>query len=150
MQNANIKHYIYIWDDSNYNNRREAEESGAVNKHEIVVPDDIHGQEAIQRFITDAFNTYVWAVKHAGKVLANDDRILGFELVKLKPFPVSAELLEWNRYTVTAYAETAVEAVALVKRNGVVTFKTDDVETGSTEFNGEVGDDHQRFERLDV
>lgn len=150
MQNADIKHYIYIWDNNNYNSRREAEESGAVNKREIVVPDNIHGQEVIHRFIVDSFNAYVLAVKDAGKVLANDDQILGFELVKLKPFPVSAELLEWNRYTVTAYAETAVEAVALVKKNGVVTFKADDVETGSTDFNGEIGDDHQRFERLDV
>lgn len=143
----NVKHYIYTWNKDNYASRQDAQRDGAITVREIVVPDHLINEHR-EHFISTYFNTYVLAVRDAGDVFAGDRARIGFELVKFKPFTVSAEVLEWNTYTTTVYAETSAEATARVKTEGIVSFEKSDVEHGTTGYDGTPIEDNQRAERL--
>ncbi|CAM0042824.1 hypothetical protein VPHK404_0025 [Vibrio phage K404] len=143
-----MKHYIYIWNNYVYNSRQDAQRDGAITVREIVVPDMLTDQQQRDSFITNYFNSYALAVGDAGEVFADDRARIGFELVKFKPFTVSAEVLEWNTYTTTIYAETSAEATARVKTEGIVSFEKSDVEHGTSSYDGTPIEDNQRAERL--
>ncbi|CAM0035965.1 hypothetical protein VPHK120G1_0023 [Vibrio phage K120 g1] len=142
----NVKHVIYIWNKENYTNRQDAQRDGAIETHEIVVPHEYQNAESL--FVNHHLNAYKSALKLSGRVLADDEDVLDFELVKLKPFTVSAEVLEWNTYTTTVYAEKSAEATARVKTVGIVSFEKSDVECGTSGYDGTPIEDNQRAERL--
>lgn len=141
-----VKHYIYIWNKENYTNRQDAQRDGAIETHEIVVPHEYQNAESL--FVNHHLNAYKSALKLSGRVLTDDEDVLGFELVKLKPFTVSAEVLEWNTYTTTIYAEKSAEATARVKTGGIIGLPIDDVEHGTSSYDGTPIEDNQRAERL--
>ena len=142
------KYYIYTWNKDNYADRHEAQRDGAVKVREIFVPDVLTDQQRRDDVISNYFNTYVSALRDAGEVFAGDKSRIGFEIVKFKPFTVSAEVLEWNTYTTTIYAETSAEATARVKTEGIVSFEKSDVEHGTSGYDGTTIEDTQRAERL--
>lgn len=141
-----VKHYIYIWNKENYVDRHEAQRDGAIETHEIVVPHEYQNAESL--FVNHHLNAYKSALKLSGRVLTDDEDVLGFELVKLKPFTVSAEVLEWNTYTTTIYAEKSAEATARIKTEGIDSFEQTDVECGTSGYDGTPIEDNQRAERL--
>lgn len=143
-----MKHYIYTWNKDNYTNRQDAQRDGAITVREIVMPDHLINHQEKSDFIAIYFNTYVLAIHDAGYVFAGDRSRIGYELVKFKPFTVEAEVLEWNTYTTTIYAETSAEATARVKTEGIVSFEKSDVECGTTGYDGTPIEDNQRAERL--
>ncbi|QZI91909.1 hypothetical protein SIPHO067v1_p0003 [Vibrio phage 51E28.1] len=144
----NVKHYIYTWNKDNYASRQDAQRDGAITVREIVMPDRLINHHEKSEFIATYFNTYVLALGDAGDVFAGDKARIGYELVTFKPFMVEAEVLEWNTYTTTVYAETSAEATAKVKAEGIISFEKSDVECGTTGYDGTPIEDNQRAERL--
>lgn len=141
-----IKHYIYTWDKDKYVNRTQAQVADALTKREIVLPDRLINRQEKQAYVRDFFNSYVLALNDSGTVFVGDSSRIGYELVRLEPHSVSAEVLEWNRYTVTIYAEDAASALAQAKEDGVVSCSPDDVESGIRGYEGDAPS--QMFEEV--
>lgn len=140
------KFVIASWRTDNYQSREEALADGAITEHEIDITG--HTVETIEEYLGEYFSIYQSGLSASSERLTAETASVDCELVQLKPFTVEAEVLEWNRYTVTVFAESGAQAVALVKAEGAVTFSSSDVESGVTGFDGSVGDDNQRGERL--
>jgi len=119
----NKKTVAYVWNGENHHSWQEATSHGVCETIEIDSTNQgchiEHLRQALlmsNRFTDKMSITLVMAIVH------------------LKSYSVSAEVLEWNQYSVDVWAASRDDAKRIAKDEGILSFSSNDVTWGSSVF----------------